>query len=81
MERSIRTTTTCAGSISEARIIAPTIGRALRESAGLSLSDVARSVGVTRQCVWSWEAGISRPSGIRAERYLGVLKDLEGLLP
>jgi transcriptional regulator with XRE-family HTH domain len=35
--------------------------RRLRETAGLSLEQVARAVGVSRQSAWYWERGRSRP--------------------
>ena len=34
----------------------------LRERAGLTQTDLARRLGVTRSCVNAWEMGISRPS-------------------
>lgn len=79
--RSIQPTESRSAAISEARIIGPTIGGALRRGAGLSLSDIARDLGVARQTVWSWETGRTRPSGEHAERYLDILRNLESLLP
>ena len=77
--RSIRPTHNRSAAISEARIIAPVHGATLRRGFGLSLSDIARDVGVARQTVWAWEHGRTLPSGENAERYLDVLRGLESL--
>lgn len=52
----------------------------LREDAGLSLSEVASSVGVDTSSVWRWESALRRPRGpaaLRYERLLQLLEDQE----
>lgn len=56
----------------------PAVRRLLRETAGVSLAQVARAVGVSKQCVSQWELGSRRPSGERLERYIAVLDTLRG---
>ena len=51
--------------------------RRLRESASLSLEDVARAVGVNRSSIYRWESGETRPSrdeAIRAGALFAALK-------
>jgi transcriptional regulator with XRE-family HTH domain len=48
--------------------------RALREAAGVSLSDVASVVGVTRQAVALWETGARTPCGANLDSYVAVLR-------
>jgi DNA-binding transcriptional regulator YiaG len=81
MERSIRPTSTPPADIAEARLIAPVVGKSLRQAAGISLADVGRYCQVSRQCVWSWESGRTSPRGLAAVRYLSVLRDLEAGFP
>jgi DNA-binding transcriptional regulator YiaG len=47
--------------------------RALREAAGLSQSEVARTVRVTPQAVTRWETGSRVPRGDAALRYARFL--------
>jgi len=46
---------------------------AIRRAAGLSLADVASSIGVSSQTVWLWETGRRRPSNRHVERYAELL--------
>ena len=48
--------------------------RVLREKAGISQADMARSVGVTPNTAWRWEAGLSNP---RLKTYLRLLELLK----
>ena len=50
--------------------------RSARESAGLSLEEVAGPVGVDRSTIHRWETGKRRPHGEAAIRYLRVLEGL-----
>ncbi len=47
--------------------------RRLRVTAGLSLQDIANSVGVTRATVYRWENGLRVPSKDHIADYLAVL--------
>lgn len=51
--------------------------RAIRESARVSQSEIARSLGVSQACVSRWEAGDRLPRGKPAQRYARMLRDLE----
>jgi DNA-binding XRE family transcriptional regulator len=51
----------------------------IREAAGLTRSDVAELIGVTRQCVWAWENGRIRPQGQRGTDYAVLLRELRAL--
>ena len=62
------------------RLPSPTARRELRKSAGLTLIDVATQVGVTKQTVWLWEAGRSKPRGMNLINYAQVLDELKELL-
>lgn len=53
--------------------------KAIRQSAGVSLAEVAADVGVTRSCVHRWERGVRRPRGDAALRYLRLLEELSGV--
>jgi DNA-binding transcriptional regulator YiaG len=50
--------------------------RAIRESAGLSLTEAAEGAGVHRITVHRWERGSRRPRGDAALRYLDLLEQL-----
>jgi DNA-binding transcriptional regulator YiaG len=53
----------------------PQVRRALRKGAGASQEDVAKVVGVTRQAVQLWEAGVRTPRrGANLDAYLEVLQ-------
>lgn len=52
--------------------------RALRENAGLSLSEVALDSGVHKTTISRWERGLRRPRGEAAARYLRVLDEMTG---
>ena len=43
--------------------------QALRRNFGLTQSDIARTIGVSRSAVASWEDGRRRPRGVSAARY------------
>ena len=44
-----------------------------RRKAGLSASEVARVLKVTRQAVWQWERGLKVPSDVHALAYAKAL--------
>jgi DNA-binding transcriptional regulator YiaG len=56
-------------------------GRALaiRETANMSLREVASAIGASASSVCAWERGITRPTGKRALRYRQLLLDLRAL--
>ena len=56
----------------------PETRRALRREAGLSLADIGRAVGVTRQAVSGWESGRRTPRGHLLVAYVAVLRQLRG---
>jgi DNA-binding transcriptional regulator YiaG len=59
---------------------APTERRRLRETAGLTKTELAQAIGVTRPCIAFWENGERTPSGAALERYvtaLDVLREAE----
>ncbi len=58
------------------RLAATGAARAMREDAGLSLSELADAVQVHKVTIFRWEHGQRRPRGSAAERYLRVLEDL-----
>jgi len=58
------------------RLASTGAARAIRQDAGLSLGEMAQDVGVHRSTLFRWEAGLRRPRGPAAERYLALLEDL-----
>ena len=62
------------------RLQSPSVAREIREDSGLSQSEMASLVGVTRQCVWQWESGMYRPGVNNGQRYAEVLTELQRLL-
>jgi len=48
--------------------------RAIRLAAGVSITQVAQEIGVTRQAVHFWETGIRRPSGPHLVAYVEILE-------
>ncbi|WP_406360328.1 helix-turn-helix transcriptional regulator [Streptomyces sp. NBC_00715] len=50
--------------------------RALRQAAGLSTSELAKAIGVSKQAVTSWENGTRNPRGIHLDRYVDALRAL-----
>ena len=50
--------------------------RAIRLAAGITLGEVAASVGCSHSAVFRWEAGERKPMGRRALRYAAVLDAL-----
>ena len=50
--------------------------RAIRESAGLSLTEAAAGSSVNRITIHRWEKGERRPHGEAALRYLSLLEEL-----
>jgi DNA-binding transcriptional regulator YiaG len=54
----------------------PQVRRALREGAGVSLTEVAEAVGVSRQAISHWELGQRTPRGEYLDRYLEALRIL-----
>jgi DNA-binding XRE family transcriptional regulator len=63
--------------IAEGRQLAASgIARLVRQSAGLSLRDVARVVGIDPGTVWHWEHGSKRPTDANAIAYRDVIAAL-----
>jgi len=58
------------------RLTADGTARSIREAAGLTLSDVARDVGVDQSTVSRWEAGLRRPRPAAAATYGMLLTEL-----
>ena len=58
------------------RLTGSGVARVIRESAGVSLTEVAQGAEVDRSTVWRWERGQRRPTGEAAIRYLRVLEEL-----
>jgi len=56
----------------------PQTCRALRRAAGVTVREMARTVGVSRQAVEFWESGKRRPSGPNLERYVEALHACRG---
>jgi DNA-binding XRE family transcriptional regulator len=52
----------------------PTERRAIREKAGVTRTQVAKAVGVSRQCIAFWEAGLRTPRDAYLEAYMEVLQ-------
>jgi DNA-binding transcriptional regulator YiaG len=50
--------------------------RAIREAAGLSLSEASASAKVDRTTIHRWERGQRKPHGPAALRYLALLEEL-----
>jgi DNA-binding transcriptional regulator YiaG len=57
-------------------LIALGVARTARRAAGLSLSEMGRTVGVAHTTVMRWEKGKTVPHGARALRFLAVLDEL-----
>jgi DNA-binding transcriptional regulator YiaG len=60
------------------KLVTAGLVREIRTEAGLTLSEVGRSVGVTPSCVHYWERG-HQPRGKAAVRYARLLLELESL--
>jgi DNA-binding transcriptional regulator YiaG len=60
------------------RMAALGTARAIREAAGLSLTELANEIDVHRTTIHRWEQGARRPSGAGALRYLRALDELSG---
>jgi DNA-binding transcriptional regulator YiaG len=58
------------------RLASSGAARAIRESAGLSLSEAAAAAKVNRVTIHRWEQGQRRPHGAAALRYLRLLEEL-----
>jgi DNA-binding transcriptional regulator YiaG len=56
---------------------APVVRRVIRQAAGVSLDDVGRAVGVSRQAVSLWEKGSRTPRGENLTAYVSVLHELQ----
>src|SRR5262245_26356601 len=63
------------------RLIESGMARAIREAAGQSLTELAKTTEVDRSTVWRWEHGQRRARGEAAIRYLRVLEELGELMP
>lgn len=55
----------------------PAIRRALRQEAGLSLSEVAEALHVSDEAVRHWEAGRRRPRPEHLQAYAQLLRGLQ----
>lgn len=60
------------------RLPGPEMRRAIRVSAGVTQADVAESIGVARESVARWEAGVRCPRGETLLRYVDLLDELRG---
>jgi DNA-binding transcriptional regulator YiaG len=58
------------------RLPPPARRRLVRESAGISQSDLARSLGVNASVVCRWESGARTPGGRHLTSYLEALERL-----
>lgn len=59
------------------RELPPPAGRrALREAAGVSLADIARACGVSKQAVAQWESGYCEPRGANLLAYSDAIRVL-----
>lgn len=52
--------------------------RAIRERAGVSRADAAKSVPIAETTLWRWEVGRTVPKGEKATRYARLLRILAG---
>jgi transcriptional regulator with XRE-family HTH domain len=59
----------------------PAMRRAIRESADLSLDQVANALGVSRQAVSHWEQGARDPRPEHLRAYAKLLRELMGVTP
>jgi DNA-binding transcriptional regulator YiaG len=50
--------------------------REIREAADVSLSALARQLGVSKSLLWSWENGRGMPNAAHAETYSAALMEL-----
>lgn len=55
----------------------PDVRRHLRIGADVSLSDIAREMGVSVAAVSRWEKGTRTPRGLNLERYTAILERLQ----
>lgn len=58
------------------RLPSPSTAKLIRESAGVSLSRLAREVGVSPSTVLRWERGTFRPRGPQGAAYAALLEQL-----
>ena len=58
------------------RMVEAGLPRAIRMGAGLSVQQVAASLGVARVQVWRWESGYAFPRTVQALAYLRLLDAL-----
>ena len=65
------------GAVAARRFIASGEARTLRKSLGLSLSEVAKDLGMGVSTLSAWERGVVRPAGRSAVRYHELLTGLE----
>lgn len=56
----------------------PAARKAIRVGAGVTVPEMASVVGVTRQAVELWEAGLRTPRGDHLERYVAALRACRG---
>ena len=56
-------------------------GRSIRERAGISRSELARSLGVDGSAVAKWESGSRAPRGEIARRYARLIDELAAAVP
>jgi len=60
------------------RLPAPSLARAIREDAGISVARMASELGVHRATLSRWEAGENRPRGSRRAAWATLLDNLRG---
>lgn len=58
------------------RLPTPRMRRAIRESSGLRVAEVAKALDVAAQTVHNWERGSRAPRGALLEAYVAVLDAL-----
>ena len=62
------------------RLPTPSTRKLLRNEAGLTLVELAGQLGVTKQALWYWEAGLRQPTGDNRIAYSRALDELKELL-
>lgn len=64
--------------VSKARLLARTgVAHRRRLDAGLSLREVAESLGISHGTLWNWETGRRAPRGLAAAEWARLLDELE----
>ncbi len=58
----------------------PQACRHLRESMGLSRTQIAAQIGVSESSIVAWEAGARNPKGLQRKAYAEALQEIEDYL-